>query len=51
MDMRILMRAFHPAIVHPYHYRDPDINSFAKALELGSYRPSLEGGTIPLSRM
>ena len=26
-------RAFHPAIVYPYHYRGQDTNAFAKALE------------------
>ena len=27
------VRAFHPAIVYPYHYRGSDLNAFAKALE------------------
>jgi L-ascorbate metabolism protein UlaG (beta-lactamase superfamily) len=27
------VRAFHPKIVYPYHYRDSNVNSFAKALE------------------
>jgi L-ascorbate metabolism protein UlaG (beta-lactamase superfamily) len=27
------VRAFHPKIVYPYHYRDSDVNVFAKALE------------------
>ena len=26
------VRAFHPKIVYPYHYRDSDVNAFAKAL-------------------
>ena len=26
------VRAFHPKIVYPYHYRDSDLNAFAKAL-------------------
>jgi L-ascorbate metabolism protein UlaG (beta-lactamase superfamily) len=26
------VRAFHPAIVYPYHYRGQDLNVFAKAL-------------------
>ena len=26
------VRAFHPAIVYPYHYRGSDLNVFAKAL-------------------
>ena len=27
------VRAFHPKIVYPYHYRGSDLNAFAKALE------------------
>ena len=27
------VRAFHPAVVYPYHYRGSDTNAFAKALE------------------
>lgn len=27
------VRAFHPAIVYPYHYMGSDLNAFAKALE------------------
>jgi L-ascorbate metabolism protein UlaG (beta-lactamase superfamily) len=27
------VRAFHPKIVYPYHYRDSDVKAFAKALE------------------
>lgn len=27
------VRAFHPAIVYPYHYMGSDVNAFAKALE------------------
>ncbi len=27
------VRAFHPAVVYPYHYRGSDVNAFAKALE------------------
>jgi L-ascorbate metabolism protein UlaG (beta-lactamase superfamily) len=27
------VRAFHPAVVYPYHYRGQDTNAFAKALE------------------
>jgi hypothetical protein len=26
------VRAFHPAIVYPYHYRGSDTTAFAKAL-------------------
>ena len=27
------VRAFHPAVVYPYHYMGSDTNQFAKALE------------------
>lgn len=27
------VRAFHPAVVYPYHYRGSDLNAFAKALQ------------------
>jgi L-ascorbate metabolism protein UlaG (beta-lactamase superfamily) len=27
------VRAFHPAIVYPYHYMGSDLNAFAKALD------------------
>jgi hypothetical protein len=26
------VRAFHPAIVYPYHYRGTDLNAFSNAL-------------------
>jgi L-ascorbate metabolism protein UlaG (beta-lactamase superfamily) len=32
-DAAEAVRAFHPAIAYPYHYRGSDINAFAKALE------------------
>ena len=32
-DAAVAVRAFHPAIVYPYHYRGQDTTLFAKALE------------------
>jgi L-ascorbate metabolism protein UlaG (beta-lactamase superfamily) len=32
-DAAVAVRAFHPAIVYPYHYRGQDTAVFAKALE------------------
>jgi L-ascorbate metabolism protein UlaG (beta-lactamase superfamily) len=32
-DAAVAVRAFHPGIVYPYHYRGQDTAVFAKALE------------------
>jgi L-ascorbate metabolism protein UlaG (beta-lactamase superfamily) len=32
-DAAVAVRAFHPAVVYPYHYRGQDTAAFAKALE------------------
>jgi len=32
-DAAVAVRAFHPAVVYPYHYRGSDTQAFAKALE------------------
>jgi L-ascorbate metabolism protein UlaG (beta-lactamase superfamily) len=32
-DAAEAVRAFHPMVVYPYHYRGQDLNIFVKALE------------------